>query len=161
MSLVAYLTFISKTLWRRSRCCQAVFQAGHIGTSNRFRRHHATHRRERARKSDRNEGASLPVFRRKSGRDEPSFLPTSKPPPRRGHAEVGILHGVNGTGGYNISTRHLPESKPFAPLPYNLHPKLPCLPCGQVRAFPPVYHFPALNQALPKCPRRATWRQHF
>ena len=42
--------------------------------------------RRRARESGRNESARLPVFRRESGRDGPSFLPTSKTPLRGDHA---------------------------------------------------------------------------
>ena len=42
--------------------------------------------RERTRESGRDKGARLPVFRRESGRYGPSFLPTSNPPLRGGHA---------------------------------------------------------------------------
>ena len=87
MCLVANLTSISRPLRWRRRYCQAVFRSRHIGLSHRLRRHHASHPAGNAPESPvGTRGARLPVFRRESGRDGPSFLPTSKTPLHEGHA---------------------------------------------------------------------------
>ena len=109
-------------------------------------------RRTCTRESGRNAGARLPVFRRESGRDGPSFLPTSKTPLRGDHAGGSVQHGTNGTEGQKYRTRHPVGNKLVMSLPCNSRPKAPHLPCGQVRARQAVCRLPAFIQALPKCP---------